>query len=364
MRDRWVDRVVIHRLDRLARSVFACSDLLREFRKFGVGLVVVTAPELGGSAQDGFMLNILASFAEFERELIAGRIADSRARLKARGLRIAGALPFGYDADPRSKQLKPNAGESAIVKWMFEQAAAGQTPAEIADGANANGWRTKKTTARRTARTRGGNLWTARQVITTLRNPVYLGLFREKHDFRIGHHEAIVAHELFAAAAAQLEARRTRTPGKHYQIDWALQGRITCATCERPMSPHTIRYRKFIYRYYRCRSTAGGRRPCGHQVSAQVIEARLREIRDHVESLVYDHRNKSVRAKVVPPPEPGSDGNSAEVQVPIAKRKKSGLVVTARTTADSARSRNPVGCSSREERPTPGRSRRSRHPGD
>ena len=378
VRDRCVDRVVIHRLDRLARSVFACSDLLREFRKFGVGLVVVTAPELGGSAQDGFMLNILASFAEFERELIAGRIADSRARLKARGLRIAGALPFGYDADPRSKQLKPNTGESAIVKWMFEQAAAGQTPAEIADGANANGWRTKKTTARRTARTRGGNLWTARQVITTLRNPVYLGLFREKHDFRIGHHEAIVAHELFAAAAAQLEARRTRTPGKHYQIDWALQGRITCATCERPMSPHTIRYRKFIYRYYRCRSTAGGRRPCGHQVSAQVIEARLREeyswrygvvlewnqIRDHVESVVYDHRNKSVSAKVVPPPEPGSDGNSAEVQVPIAKRKKSGLVVTARTTADSARSRNPVGCSSREERPTPGRSRRSRRPGD
>ncbi len=63
--------------------------------------------------------------------------------------------------------------------------------------------------------------------------------------------------------------------------------------------------------------------------------------RDHVESVVYDHRNKSVRAKVVPPPEPGADGNSADVQVPIAKRNKRGLVVTARTTADSARSRNP-----------------------
>jgi len=170
-RDGCVDRVVIHRLDRLARSVLARSELFREFRKFGVGVVVVAAPELGGSAQDGFMLNILASFAEFERELIAGRIAESRARLKARGLRIAGALPFGYDAEPRPKQLKPNTSESAVVKWMFEQAAAGQTPAEIADGANASGWRTKKTTARGTARTRRGNLWTARQVIATLRNP-------------------------------------------------------------------------------------------------------------------------------------------------------------------------------------------------
>jgi DNA invertase Pin-like site-specific DNA recombinase len=340
VRERCVDRVVIHRLDRLARSVFACSDHLRVFREVGVGLVVATAP-LGGSAQDGFMLNILASFAEFERELIAGRIGESRARLKARGLRIAGALPFGYDADPRSKQLKPNASESAVVRWMFEQAAAGQTPAEIADGANANGWRTKQTTARRTARRRGGNLWTARQVITTLRNPVYLGLFREKIDCRLGHHEAIITHELFAAVAAQLESRRTRAPGKHYEIDWPLQRPITCAICGRPMSPHTIRYRNFIYRYYRCRSTAGGQRPCGHQVSAQAVEARLREeyswhygvllewnqIRDHVESVAYDHRDQSLRARFIPPPEPVSDDTSAEVGVPVAKRKKRGGVL-------------------------------------
>jgi site-specific DNA recombinase len=74
VRDRCVDRVVILRLDRLRRSVFACSDLLSVFREFGLGLVVATAPELGGSAQDGSILNVQASFAEFERELIAGRI--------------------------------------------------------------------------------------------------------------------------------------------------------------------------------------------------------------------------------------------------------------------------------------------------
>jgi hypothetical protein len=91
---------------------------------------------------------------------------------------------------------------------MFEKAAE-RTPAEIADAANAKGWRTKRMTNRRTATQRGGNLWTARQVIDTLRNPVYLGLLRDKDDLRIGHHEAIVTHELFAAAAAQLDARRT-----------------------------------------------------------------------------------------------------------------------------------------------------------
>lgn len=84
---------------------------------------------------------------------------------------------------------------------------------------------------------RGGNLWTARQVIATLWNWVYLGLFCEKHDLRIGHHDPIVTHDLFAAAAAQLEARRTREPGKQFTIDWPLKGRIVCAVCERPMSP-------------------------------------------------------------------------------------------------------------------------------
>lgn len=321
VRGRCVDRVVIHRLDRLARSVFRVLRSPPCVPRIRCWLGCCHRPGTRRQRPERVHAELLASFAEFERELIPGRISESRARLKARGLRIAGALPFGYDADPRSKQLKPNPSESAVVRWMFEQAAAGQTPAEIADGANAKGWRTKQTTARRTARTRGGNLWTARQVIAKLRNPGYLGLFREKHDSRIGHHEAIITHELFAAAAAQLDARRTRAAGRHYEIDWALQGRITCAICRRPMSPHTIRYRNFIYRYYRCRSTAGGRLPCRHQVSAQAVEARLREeylwrygvllewnqIGGHVESVAYDHRDQSLRARIIPPLQRGQE---------------------------------------------------------
>jgi site-specific DNA recombinase len=245
-REREIDRVVLYRLDRLSRSLLGCASLLQEFRECDVGLVIVTAPELGHAAQDGFMLNILATFAEFERELIASRIADARARLKARGLRIAGAVPIGYDVDPRTKQFIRNASESAIVTWMFDEAGAGKTPAEIANRANGRGWCTKERHALGRTGKRGGNQWTARQVIATLRNPVYLGLFRDKESLRIGHHEPIVTPELFAAVAAQLKLRRTRTPGKRYEIDWPLKGRITCAICGRPMSPHTIRYRNSL----------------------------------------------------------------------------------------------------------------------
>ena len=135
-----VDQVMVHRLDRLSRCLRGWVKLLHEFRRLEVGLVVVTAPELGYSAQDSFMLNILASFAEFEREMIAARIADTRARLKQRHLRFAGGVPFGHDADRRSKQLVPNEVESAVVKWMFAEAAAGKKPAEIAEAANGLGY--------------------------------------------------------------------------------------------------------------------------------------------------------------------------------------------------------------------------------
>ena len=102
------------------------------------------------------------------------------------------------------------------------------------------------------------------------------------------------------------------------------------------MSPHTIRYRICLYRYYRCRSTVGGRKPCGCQVSAPAIEGALqqnleplwglrldaKQIQDHVESVVYDHRDQKVRVKVIPPPEPDVETDSAEVKVPLRKRKR------------------------------------------
>lgn len=152
--------------------------LLDELRRLEVPLFIVTAPDLGDSAQDSFMLNILASFAEFEREMIASRIADTRALLKQRHLRFAGGVPFGYDADRRTKQLMPNEEESAVVKWMFAEAAAGRKPADIAVAANGLGYRTKVSIALRTGNKRGGNLWTARQVVATLRNPVHIGMLR------------------------------------------------------------------------------------------------------------------------------------------------------------------------------------------
>ena len=77
------------------------------------------------------------------------------------------------------------------------------------------------------------------------------------------------------------------------------------------MSPHTIRYRNVLYRYYRCRSTAKGRAPCGHQVSAQAIENSVEwnishrveqesQIWDLIDVVIYEHRTGGIRVRVIP----------------------------------------------------------------
>jgi site-specific DNA recombinase len=292
-----VGQILVHRLDRLSRSVRHCVTLLDEFRRLEVGLVIVTAPELGHSAQDNFMLNIMASFAEFERELIAARISDSRAKLKSRELRFAGGAPFGYESNPLTRQLVPNDEEAAAVKWFFVEAAAGKKPSQISEETNCRGYRTKATSGRR------GGPWTARQIVATLRNPVHVGMLRDGNGIRLGRHDPIISYELFNAVAKALDDRQTRKEHtSRYGAMWPLKGRIYCGACDRPLTPHSTRRGNIVYRYYRCRATAGGRPPCGYQVAAGIIEAAVadqlprrhrdeldsRRIREHVERVVYE----------------------------------------------------------------------------
>jgi site-specific DNA recombinase len=95
-----IDRLLVYRQDRLSRSVVDSVELLNELRELRIDLVIVTAPEIGTTAHDSLLLNLLSIFAEFEREMIAKRIADARAALKRQGRRVGGALPLCYDADP------------------------------------------------------------------------------------------------------------------------------------------------------------------------------------------------------------------------------------------------------------------------
>jgi site-specific DNA recombinase len=212
-----IEQLVIHRLDRLSRNLRHIVTLFEELRDHNVTLEIVTAQGLGEAALDKFMLSILASFAEFERDLAASRIAEARAHLKAHGRRIAGAVPYGYEADHHTKQLIVCDEEAQAVVRMFRWAESGVTPSVIAGYAKALRWITG-----------GGNPWTARQVLAILGNHVYAGLVMHGSRLREGRHAALIDREVYDRVQNIIAGRRTHVPGKRVSgagILWILRCR-------------------------------------------------------------------------------------------------------------------------------------------
>ena len=142
-----ISHVIVYRLDRLSRRLRDTIQLLDSFQRHQVELKIVTAPMLGESASSQFMLNLLASFAEFEHSLISDRLQESIRARRRGGRRLSGKPPFGYDLDASTNGLMVNAGEARKVSEFFRLAADGQTPRQIAECATKRGWTTKANTS-------------------------------------------------------------------------------------------------------------------------------------------------------------------------------------------------------------------------
>ena len=282
-----VQRVYAVALDRVTRRMRDAIVLIDEFEKAGVEVRFVHQPELAFGAGGRFLRHVLAAFAEFERDMIAERIAESRAHLKQRGRRLAGKVPYGYDADPNTKQLVPNAVEAQRVAAIFGRAARGELPKQIAQDINDLGWPTKVYHSKRSGKTTGGGKWTSRQIIDMLRNPVYVGRFADGAGSRDGCHEPIVGQAVFDTVQEQLASRRTAAPGRRLRHDHlAFRQTIVCPRCGRFLTSYqktrkTSDRSGIIEFFYACRSTAGGVPPCkGIRYPAGDVEEEIRSLFD------------------------------------------------------------------------------------
>jgi site-specific DNA recombinase len=267
-----VDRVVVYRIDRLSRNVAQWAELTELFEAHGASLGVVCGALLReGGPMARLQGSMLACFAELERTMTRERIADTRTALRARGLRSAGRVPFGYTAE--RKQLVIHTDEALVVREIFVLAARGVLPAQIALDLNA-----------RPLAARGGKPgeWQARTILRLLRNPVYLG---KLPDGSPGAHPALIEPDLAAKAIASIDERRTRQPaarpGHGRRDPFLLRGLLICSRCGRAMttsssgkihwpsrqeSPWGVRAPSA---YYRCR---GASSCAGSQQSAPEIE--------------------------------------------------------------------------------------------
>lgn len=254
-----VDVVVATRLDRLNRKMSHWVQLADWFKQAGIELVFVD----GGAGARGpladLVNNIVASVAEFERDLLRERLLDAHARMRERGLRSAGRVPLGYKADVATRQLVIDEEEAAVVRAFFERCAAGESAASIA--------------------------WSGRTVLQILRNPIYVGERVHAGGTVEGVHDGIIDADLAQRAWRAIEERRTRQPeSRGPALDWdrdpyMLRGLLRCAGCGRVMTTSasakvSIDNADEVPRYYRCRGDAE-RPACTPpvQVSAQKVEA-------------------------------------------------------------------------------------------
>ena len=136
-----VDMIVVYKIDRLTRSLTDFSKMMELFDEYNVSFVSVTQNFNTYDSMSRLTLNVLLSFAQFEREVSGERIRDKISASKKKGMWMGGPLPLGYDL--QDKKLVINPDEAEVVRLMFEKYLVCKSPQYLADWLNSNGYRTK-----------------------------------------------------------------------------------------------------------------------------------------------------------------------------------------------------------------------------
>jgi len=235
-----VDIIVIYKLDRLSRSICDFAELSKRFDEWGVSFVAVTQ-EINTSTSSGrMMLNILITFAQYEREVIAERIRDKMSASRKRGQWVGGTVPFGYRTEKR--RLVPDSETSEIIPLMFETFVKRRSARDVAHLLNARG-----------IMTRQGKIWMSSHIYRILNNRTYIGEVAYKGGVYPGEHPGLVSRKLWDAAQEVLKTNAPVPRGRPAQPRYSpLKGLIRCGHCDGAMGPTYSRRRGKQYNYYMC----------------------------------------------------------------------------------------------------------------
>src|SRR6266542_4043327 len=241
-----VDAVVTYKVDRLTRSLADFAKIVEIFDAKGVSFVSVTQQFNTTTSMGRLTLNVLLSFAQFEREVTGERIRDKIAASKRKGLWVGGMVPLGYES--RERRLVINEAEAERVRSIFQRyLELGSIGLLLAD-LRQSGIVTK---VRRLAngRTIGGIPFTRGPLAHLLRNRFYIGEVAYKGKICPGEQPAILDRELFEAVQAKLSEQRTSGRAARGSCEALLRGRIFDDRGHR-MTPRYSRKQELRYRYY------------------------------------------------------------------------------------------------------------------
>jgi site-specific DNA recombinase len=247
-----VDAVVVYKVDRLSRSLLDFTKLMEVFDKHRVSFVSVTQQFNTATSMGRLVLNVLLSFAQFEREIIGERTRDKIAAARRKG-KWAGGMPLlGYDVDWATKKLIINTAEADQVRAVFSLYLKRGSLLSVVRELHRRGWVNKRWQTRK-GRARGGRPFTTSTLHRLLTSPVYAGFVRHKTEVHPGEHASIVKQGVWDRVQARLRAQGPkRNPPGPYGSGALLRGLLRCGPCDRAMTPTQTMRGTRRYRYYVC----------------------------------------------------------------------------------------------------------------
>jgi site-specific DNA recombinase len=267
--DGLVDVVVVYKIDRLSRSLMDFSKLVEVFDRNGVTFVSVTQSFNTTTSMGRLTLNILLSFAQFEREVTAERIRDKVRASRMKGMWMGGCPPLGYEV--KNRKLVENPADAAHVRWVFARFVEIGSGTELA-----------RELAERGVTTSRGHRIDKKFIYRTLNNRVYIGEAVHKGTSYPGEHTAIIEREVWDGAHAILtESPRKRAARTRADTPALLRG-LVYGPDGAAFSPTHTRKGGRLYRYYVSQTVlkhGAGSCPIGRVPAGEIEAAVINQLR-------------------------------------------------------------------------------------
>ena len=246
-----IDSVITYKVDRLSRSLLDFARIIGIFEKHHVSFVSITQQFNSATSMGRLVLNVLLSFAQFEREIISERTRDKIAATRRKGKWSGGFPVLGYDVDKEVLRLVVNPKEAARVRTIFELYLKHQGLLPVVRELERRGWRTKAWVTRK-GRKMGGQVFTKTKLHALLTNPIYAGKLRYKTEVHKGEHAAIVDPVKWQKVQELLRCNRNKCLAERNSSGAILKGLLHCRPCGCAMTPNYASKGGKRYRYYVC----------------------------------------------------------------------------------------------------------------
>lgn len=271
-----IDTIVVYKVDRLTRSLADFAKIVEALDRQGVSFVSVTQQFNTTTSMGRLTLNVLLSFAQFEREVTGERIRDKFAASKKKGMWMGGPVPLGYDV--KDRKLIVNEPEAETVRQIYRLYLELGTVPKLVEALKDAGITSKKTVSG-AERVRGGGFMARGALYCLLRNRIYLGEITHKGKIYDGQHDAIVPQNLWDKAQALLQNTAVQPKGqRHTKYPAPLRGKLFDSAGNEMVARASFKKDARRYRYYMSRAVLTGNRTAAGEVKfipAHVLEPLL-----------------------------------------------------------------------------------------